>query len=135
MKLLLKPRITLLLAIFALALFLSACSESAPGSSAAGAILAYNQALVSKDASKLANLSCANWEAQAKTELDSFGAVSARLENSSCQVSGEDGEDTLVSCTGKIVANYNGEDMEINLADRTYLAKYEGGDWRMCGYR
>ena len=90
---------------------------------------------MAKDANRLANLSCAAWEAEAKNELDSFGAVSARLEEPSCQISGEDGEYTLVSCTGKIIADYNGENLEINLGDRTYKAINEGGDWRMCGYR
>jgi hypothetical protein len=114
---------------------LSACGGSGQSTDAAAAIEAYNQALVAKDANRLANLSCAAWEAEAKNELDSFGAVSARLEGPSCQINGKDGEYTLVSCTGKIIADYNGENLEINLGDRTYKAINEGGDWRMCGYR
>lgn len=127
-------RSLLLLAILSLPV-LSACSGSGQTSDAAAAIEAYNQALVAKDSNRLANLSCASWEANAKNELDSFGAVSARLEQPGCQISGKDGEYTLVSCTGKIIADYNGENMEINLGDRTYKAIQEGGDWRMCGYR
>jgi hypothetical protein len=96
---------------------------------------AYINALVSKDATMLTSLSCAAWEADAKTELDSFGAVTARLEDLSCKEAGKDGNFTLVACTGKIIANYNGEDQTINLADRTYKMVQEGGDWRMCGYR
>jgi len=125
----------LLLLTFLLLPVLSACGGSGQTNDAAAAIEAYNQALVAKDANRLANLSCAAWEADAKNELDSFGAVSARLEEPSCQVSGKDGEYTLVSCTGKIIADYNGENLEINLGDRTYKAINEGGDWRMCGYR
>ena len=83
----------------------------------------------------LTSLSCAAWEADAKTELNSFGAVTARLEDLSCNEAGKDGNFTLVACTGKIIANYNGEDQTINLADRTYKMVQEGGDWRMCGYR
>jgi hypothetical protein len=129
-----NSRCLLLLAVLLLHT-LSACSGSGQTNDAAAAIEAYNQALVAKDANQLANLSCATWEADAKNELDSFGAVSARLEEPSCQVSGKDGEYTLVTCTGKIIADYNGENLEINLGDRTYKAIQEGGDWRMCGYR
>jgi len=96
---------------------------------------AYIKALVSKDATQLTSLSCAAWEADAKTELDSFGAVTARLEDLSCKEAGKDGNSILVACTGKIIANYNGEDQTINLEDRTYKLVQEGGDWRMCGYR
>ncbi len=127
-------RSLLLLAILSLPV-LSACTGGGQTNDAATAIEAYNQALVAKDSNGLANLSCASWEANAKNELDSFGAVSARLEQPSCQISGKDGEFTLVSCTGKIIADYNGENLEINLGDRTYKAIQEGGDWRMCGYR
>lgn len=103
--------------------------------SAAYTTQAYINALVSKDATMLSNLSCAAWEADAKTELDSFGAVTARLADLSCKEAGKDGNFTLVACTGKIIANYNGEDQTINLADRTYKVIQEGGNWRMCGYR
>lgn len=113
---------------------LSACTGGTQPTDAASAVEAYNQALVDKDASRLANLSCAAWEGDAKNELDSFGAVQARLEAPNCQVIGEDGKYSLVSCTGKIIANYNGENMEINLGDRIYQVVDEGGEWRMCGY-
>lgn len=89
----------------------------------------------SRDENQLVLSSCAAWEAQAKTELASFSAVSVSLEDASCTESSEDGDYTLVSCTGKIVANYGNEILEIDLADRTYQAVYEAGEWRMCGYR
>jgi outer membrane murein-binding lipoprotein Lpp len=114
---------------------LAACSGSAKANNAAAAVQAYEQALVSKDADMLSNLSCAAWEADAKTELDSFAAVSVKLVEPNCQESGTDGDYTLVSCSGKIVANYNGENLEINLGDRIYKAIQEDGEWRMCGYR
>ncbi len=112
--------------------WLAACSES---SGPAKAVKAYYEALAAKDASRLANASCAAWEADAKTELESFGAVQISLGEVSCQESGHDGEFTLVSCSGKISADYNGEILEIDLADHTYKAIQEGGDWRMCGYK
>jgi hypothetical protein len=116
-----------------LGLLLAGCAASQ--TTAPTTTQAYINALVSKDATMLTSLSCAAWEADAKTELDSFGAVTARLEDLSCKEAGKDGNFTLVTCTGKIIANYNGEDQTINLADRTYKMVQEGGDWRMCGYR
>jgi hypothetical protein len=114
---------------------LAACSSAGEVSDAASAIDAYNQALVSKNANQLSNLSCKAWEAEAKNELASFAAVTAQVENSKCQVSGQDGDYTLVSCSGKIVADYNGENQEIDLGQRTYIAIQEDGQWRMCGYK
>jgi hypothetical protein len=114
---------------------LSACSNAGSVTDAASAIDAYNQALVSKDANQLSDLSCKAWEADAQNELASFAAVTAQIENSNCQVSGKDGNYTLVACTGKIVANYNGENQEIDLSQRTYRAIQEDGQWRMCGYK
>ena len=137
MKLLYKSKLTwLVLVLVALLLLaLAGCSGSANTSSASSAIEAYLQALVNKDANQVANFSCAAWESQSKVELDSFAAVTATLEEPACRETGQEGEFTLVSCSGKILASYNGENQEINLGDRTYKAVKEGGEWRMCGYR
>jgi len=115
-----------------LLLLMTGCSSE---DGAAKGILSYFQALASKDANQLALNSCGGWEAQALTELESFGAVQVSLENAECEKAGEEGNYSLVSCTGKIIANYGDEVLEIDLASRTYLASNEGGDWRMCGYR
>jgi hypothetical protein len=111
----------------------SACSNDSDGP--VSAIQAYNQALVNGDANQLSTLSCSDWEADAQNELASFAAVKVSLENMACSQAQEDGDTVLVSCTGKIVANYGNEVLEIDLADRLYQAVLEGGDWRMCGYR
>jgi hypothetical protein len=125
----------LFLFLIAIALLaLAGCADGGAGS-AADTIEAYNQALVAKDADRLATLSCAAWEAEAITELESFGAVETTLEEMDCQENSQEGETALVSCTGMISADYNGEILEINLADRGYQAVLEGGEWRMCGYR
>jgi hypothetical protein len=123
---------SLLLLTLMTVLWLAACARS---NGPANAVKTYYEALAAKDASRLANASCAAWEADAKTELESFGAVEVSLNDLSCQEGGNDGEFTLVSCSGKISADYNGEVLEINLADHTYKAIQEGGDWRMCGYK
>jgi hypothetical protein len=101
----------------------------------AQAVIDYLNALISKDAQKAASLSCAQWEADSQMEVDSFQAVSATLEGVTCTVSGDQSDQKLVSCSGKIVISYNGETREINLADRTYRTVLEGGDWRVCGYQ
>ncbi len=113
-------------------LALAACGkQDAPGQ----AVEAYYQALVDKDANRLVNLSCAEWEEQATLEVDSFEAVSAELKDASCQTSGEDGDAKLVTCTGVIVATYNDEQQELSLDRHTYRVVSEGGEWRMCGYQ
>jgi len=112
---------------------LSSCGGDNDG--AVKAVQSYLQALVNKDSDRIATLACANWEADARTELESFTAVTVTLQEPACQETGTDGDITLVSCTGKITANYGNEVLEIDLSDRTFQTVYEAGEWRMCGYR
>ncbi len=114
--------------------WLAACGTSSQ-SGPVSAVETYQGALITGDFDMLVNTSCADWEAQALLELDSFTAVTIQLENRACQEAGKDGDTTLVSCTGLIKANYGAEVLEIDLADRLYQVVYEGGEWRMCGYR
>ena len=99
------------------------------------AVEAYLNALVEKDANRLTTLSCGEWEEDALLELDSFQAVSARLEGLACEQTGTDGETALVLCNGNIVASYNEEDQELDLSVRTYQVMEEGGEWLVCGTR
>lgn len=113
---------------------LSACAssnENAP----VRAVEDYLTALVEKDADRLSTLSCGEWEEDALLELDSFQAVSARLEGLACEQTGTDGETALVLCNGNIVATYNEEDQELDLSVRTYQVVQEGGEWLVCGTR
>ena len=130
-----RTTIWLGLMILVSTLLISACSSAGDQASAAGGIQAYHEALVAKDLDRLINYSCADWEAQARLELDSFGAVQAELMDIQCTEAGQDGDATLVSCSGILAATYGNEILEINLADRQYLAVYESDEWRMCGYR
>ncbi len=115
-------------------LILASCSASSqPGP--VEAVESYQDALIAGNADQLVNASCAEWESQARLELDSFTAVTTQLEDRTCQEAGKDGDISLVDCSGVIKANYGAEVLEINLADRTYQTVYEGGEWRMCGYR
>lgn len=110
---------------------LTACSG---GGSASGAVEAYLEAIVSGDSTQAVNVSCSAAEAQAQTEAASFASVEASLEGLACQQAGTQGEVTLVTCTGKFVAVYNGENTEISLEGRAYQVIQEDGEWRVCGY-
>lgn len=123
-----------LLVIILLSVLMSACTNSGSGDPAQ-VVVAYLNALIQKDENKLLNHSCAEWEASARQELNSFAAVSANLDSPDCQVNGEEEGYTLVQCSGKIIANYGAEDLEIPLGERTFQVLNEAGEWRMCGYR
>jgi hypothetical protein len=115
-------------------LSLSACAssnENAP----AKAVEGYLNALVAKDADRLSTLVCADWEDEALLELDSFQAVTPRLDGLACEQTGTEGNTALVLCNGKIVATYNNEDQELDLSVRTYEVVQEGGEWLVCGTR
>ena len=114
-------------------LLLSACASNADAP--AKAVEDYLNALVEKDADRLSTLVCGSWEEDALIELDSFQAVTARLEDAACTQTGADGDTALVDCTGSIIASYDNEDQELDLSVRTYQVTQEGGDWLVCGTR
>jgi hypothetical protein len=127
----------LLLSLFILILAgipLVACSGSGDGAPAK-AVEAYLNALVAKDENVLPTLVCGDWEQDALIELDSFQAVTPRLEDAACTQTGSDGDTALVNCTGKIIATYNDEDQELDLSTRTYQVVQDNGDWLVCGTR
>jgi hypothetical protein len=113
-------------------LILAGCSSQ---DGAAQAVEGYLQALADKDQDTLVSLSCNAWEESALMELDSLVGVTAESQDLSCQESGTDGEDTLVTCTGKLVLNYNGELQDLDVSGRTMIARQEDGEWRACGYK
>lgn len=116
-------------------LSLVACDTSNTNDAPAKAVEDYLTALVEKDADRLSTLVCGEWEDEALIELDSFQAVSTRLEGLACEQTGTDGDTALVLCNGKIIATYTNEDQEIDLSTRTYQVTQEGGDWLVCGVR
>ena len=121
---------TPLILLSAFCLLLSACGTSpAPETT----VEAYLTALNEKDSARLSTLSCADWEATALMELDSFMAVSTTLEGLSCAQTGTDGDNALVTCKGKIVASYNGELQSFDLSTRIYIAENSTGEWLVCG--
>ena len=125
--------LTILLTILA-SLLLTACASSNQDAPAR-ADEDYLNALVAKDEDRLSTLSCGDWEDEALLELDSFQAVSAWLEDMTCEQTGTDGNTALVLCNGKIIASYGNEDQELDLSVRTYQVTQEGGEWLVCGVR
>lgn len=126
-------RTTILLSICLVLPFLSACSPGAQGPDTA--VHQYLEALVAGETDRLVNLSCTDWEAQARNELSSFTAVEVTLQDVQCTSSSIDAENAVVNCSGKIVANYGNEILEIDLSQRSYQVVKDGGEWRMCGYQ
>ena len=128
-------KFTLILFILLMATPLLAACAATNADAPARAVEGYLNALVAKDADRLSTLSCGEWEDDALLELDSFQAVTARLEGLACEQTGTDGDTALVLCNGKIVATYNDEDQELDLSVRTYQVVQEGGEWLVCGTR
>jgi len=115
-------------------LVLSACA-SKNNDAPAKAVEDYLNALVAKDSDRLTTLACGDWEDEALLELDSFQAVTTKLDGLACAQTDTDGDTALVLCKGKIIATYNNEDQELDLSVRTYQVVQEGGNWLVCGTR
>ena len=126
-------KLILILSLPIAIILLAACASN--GDASVKAVENYLNALVNKEADKLPTLVCGDWEEEALIELDSFQAVTARLEDLSCSQTGTDGDTTLVLCTGNIVATYNDEDQQLDLSTRTYQVVQQSGDWFVCGTR
>src|SRR5688572_1809863 len=112
------------------AVVLVGCSAGG-GGDAATAVEDYLQAIVDKEPDTVINLSCAAWEEDARTEVDSLQAVEVTLRDPACTVTGTDGDAALVDCTGALVTTYDGENVELDLSRRTFRVVNEGGEWRM----
>lgn len=102
---------------------------------ALAAILSYLEARAAADVTRVTDLSCAAWKPQAVTEAVSFRSMNAKLQDVSCQVTGADGDFTLVRCDGKIITTYGPEAREWDLSTLLYQALPEAGEWKMCGYQ
>jgi len=130
-----KRNFMILLVGLFVAVFVVACGKESDGTEASLVAEAYLKALVNKDSTSLSTFSCKDWEAQAAMELDSFQAVTTELEDLACSRTGNEGDMDIVTCTGKINATYNNENMQIDLSKRPFLMKWQGGEWRVCGYK
>jgi hypothetical protein len=117
--------------LFVLVPVLAGCSQPGPDA----AVESFLKALLAGDENKVYQAVCPEWEAQAAVELDAFSGVTGTLDSASCSKAGTDGDYTLITCTGKMLLDYQGEQRERSLEGRTYLAKRVNGEWKMCGYR
>ena len=122
-------RLSLVAAAFVV--LLAACQNSS--TSAAQTVEAYLKARVQSDATQMINLSCPDWEAQAKTEADSFKSMNAKLDGVTCQNASGDETSAVVTCQGKIVTAYNGETREWPI--QQFKLVKQDGEWRVCGYK
>ena len=84
-------KILLSLIIMLAGILLTACSGSSDDAPAK-AVEGYLNALVAKDENLLPTLVCGDWEQDALVELDSFQAVTPRLDNAVCKQIGTDGD-------------------------------------------
>jgi hypothetical protein len=132
-----KRSLFVLLFFVSIAIITAACQSQgseATTAPATKALVAYLNALTSKDEAALTALSCTDWEANALLELDAFQSVETRLEELSCQQNMAADGSVTVNCQGKIVTSYGSEVQEFDLGQRTYSMVQQGGDWLVCGY-
>jgi len=128
-------KIILLLLVLTTALIAGCASDPSDPEAPANAVEAYLEARISKDNEVFQNTYCADFEATAITEFDSFGAVEATLEDMTCTVDSVEDDTAQVSCTGSVDVVYDGENTNsLDLARQTYVATQEEGEWKMCGY-
>jgi len=125
-------RIRLLVILLPLLMvILAACADSAKPEDA---VIPYLEALLSNDEAKLNSAICPAWEADAKRDFDAFTGVTGTLKDSSCKKAGEDGDTALITCTGTMELDYNGELRDRSLEGTTYRVDKIDGDWKVCGY-
>jgi predicted small secreted protein len=119
--------------LLSFAFLLAAC---APVAGPEKSVEKYFQAVNEKDASLLSTITCKAWEMDALMILDAFQAVSTELEGLSCQQTGTTADGlAVVSCSGKIIASYEGEAVEFDLSIQEYLVENANGEWLVCGTR
>ena len=122
--------LSLILLMVLVVLAVAACAgEGDPAKS----VESYLKAKAEADGDKLASLACNDFEAQAAQDALSFRSVKAEVQDLSCKKSGTDGDATLVTCTGQITAEYDGETRSQDLSETTYRVVKEGGEWKVCG--
>jgi hypothetical protein len=116
-------------------LFLSSLAACTPKDQAGKTVEQYLNALVNKDVEQMVSLSCSEWEEGAVQQADSFQAVKTQLEDLSCKETGIEGDFSLVTCSGSLVATYDAEEQVFPLDRQLYLVTNNDGDWCIGGTR
>jgi hypothetical protein len=89
----------------------------------------YLQAKINRDSDTIQKLLCSDMEIYLERETHTFETVSdARIEDMSCTW---DKAQSVVRCSGKIVASYGSEQTEFPL--EAYRLVQEDGQWKWCG--
>jgi len=117
-----------------LILLLTACNNN-DVSGAINSVEKYITALADKNKSQAIALSCKEWEESATLEVDALMSVEASVVDLQCDITGEEGEDTFVVCSGSLDLTYDDEIRAIDLSRRTYTVRQEDGQWRICSYK
>ena len=117
-------------------ILLLALASCGGGISPGDVIEAYLAAVVSKDDVESVNLSCVDWEEEARAEGAAFDANEVALEDVSCQAVEQDESSARVTCSGRIRFSYNGGVEEhLVLEGRSFRTVFEDDEWKMCGYQ
>jgi hypothetical protein len=95
---------------------------------AGNVVLQYLQAKIDGKTDTLRSLLCAGQEANLDREAASFSGIKAHLDNAVCK---KDPNANTVTCSGAIVAEYNGENTNFPLTK--YNVVQEDGQWKWCG--
>ncbi len=66
----------------------------------------------------------------AKRDADAFSGITGKLQGAECRTAGTDGEYTLVTCTGTMALENDGERRDRSLASQTFRVKQVHGDWQ-----
>ncbi len=127
---------SLFIVITLLASLLLGCTQNQSDPNApAKAIERYLETRISKNSEIFAGTFCAEFEFDALTEFDSFGAVEATIEDMICKVESMSDREANIICTGSIDVVYDGENNNtLDLGRFTYIAAQEDAEWKMCGY-
>jgi hypothetical protein len=92
----------------------------------------YIDALAAHDADRLALLSCAEWENDALTTLDSFAAVEVTPVDVSCEAHDVQADSARVTCSGALAVSYEGEIRQFDLANQDFQMVRQSGSWLVC---
>lgn len=91
----------------------------------------YLDARTRSSSSEMQELSCTSWKPQALIQSQSFRAMSAQLQDTSCVISAMTSDAATVICEGVIQTTYNGQIREWPLTGFELIP--EAGAWRICG--
>lgn len=126
----------LLILLPMLTILVAGCAQNQSDPNAPSkAIERYLEARISKNDEIFVGTFCSDFEFDALTEFDSFGAVEATIQEMSCKVDSISEGQANITCTGSVDVVYDGENNNtLDLGRFLYSAVQEDDEWKMCGY-